>query len=293
MESITFNYYGADVRTSTPLGIVTLDSFLRTIENPKPAVKDILNRIRTTTDMTVKDELKRRLYYFTPAVGPMSVRRYEAIQSFTGLAVLDFDKVLNPEITRTSLFVNYPQIVASWLSASRKGVRALLRIPVVSSVDEYKAYFKGFAKYLETNDHYDGFDMAPQNPVLPLFISDDPGIMIRTAPKIWTTTYTEPKPFIRPVMRIKQASDDSRHVFNIIRKCIEHVNSNGHPQLRAAAFALGGYVAAGHVSESEAVEMITKLIERNAYLGQRHKVNGYIKTAKTMIKEGQSKPLVL
>ena len=72
--------------------------------------------------------------------------------------MLDFDH-LQPEYCKEFkqvLFTHYKCIIATWLSASQHGLRVLIKIPEVKSVNEFKQYWeairKEFDKYHQS-DH--------------------------------------------------------------------------------------------------------------------------------------------
>jgi len=204
--------------------------------------------------------------------------------------VLDFDH-LDPDYAQEFkyfLINEYHFIIATWLSASKCGVRALVNIPQATSVDEFKSYFNGLAHF--EMDQYRGFDKAPQNCVLPLFLSYDPDLLCGDTPNIWNKTFTQTKK--AAIVQYKYSPNPSR-VEKIMKAAIDKIHDNGHPQLRGAAFSLGGYVASGYISEDEANALIYHLIETNAYLNVGKKVDTYKKTALTMIQSGMNKPLFL
>jgi hypothetical protein len=94
MSDILFQYYGSDIRNTTPLGCVSLDYWIESMRNPKPEFKHIFKKIQIASlsnNKAEKDELKRHLYFFTPAVLVNSKRRYSDISRFTGLLTVDFD----------------------------------------------------------------------------------------------------------------------------------------------------------------------------------------------------------
>lgn len=289
---ITFNYFDSNIKRSTPLGVVTLEQFIRGITNPKPNIREIFDKINECElngDMKEKARLKCGLFSFTPCVLFKGARKYANISEFTGLMVLDFDHLTQEYAKefKDFIFNTYDFIVASWLSASRCGVRCLVKIPKVSSTAEFKTYFNGI-RYLEMAQYY-GFDRAPLNAVLPLFLSHDPDLLYRPDPSTWTQTYSPlPNP---PIPTAYKFDDNSPAVSRIISSSIHKIVDNGHPQLRAAAYALGGYVGAGLITHSEAQSLIHNLIRHNAYLSQKAPV--YIETANTMILKGINTPLYL
>ena len=256
---------------------------------------DILNRIRQADkdgNQSLKNELKTHLVSFTPSV-ICTRRKYDDIVSFTGLVTTDNDKLSNQseaEELRDYIFNNHQQVIASWLSTSRRGVRSLIRIPVCTSVSQFKSYYNAI---YNTFRIYKNLDKATQNPVLPMFYSDDPDIRYRTDFTTWTETYTEPppKPKVKTINIYER--DNKGKVLNILKNKIDAIYDNGHPQLRAVCYALGGYVASGYISEIEAMDYAEDMIRHNAYLGVNKKVNTYIRTAETMIRKGQNEALSL
>lgn len=289
---IYFPYYAADIKKSKPLGIVTLHQFYRAISSPKRSIQDIYERISRAEmegDMGLKATLKTKLFSFTPAVTIKGRRRYADITSFTGLLPLDFDHLPSRNYAQQFkyyLFESYSFLHAVWLSASGLGVRALASIPSATDIDDFKSYFNALER-LEMGQ-YVGFDRATQNPVLPLFLSYDSAILTRDTPSTWTDQYT---PIASPPLIQYKYDDNAPKVEKIISRLIHRIVDNGHPQLRAAAFSLGGYVGAGHLSQSDANVMIERLIHSNAYLSQKPSV--YVRTAKEMIAKGIQSPLYL
>lgn len=296
MKDILFQYYGSDIRNTTPLGCVSLDYWIKSMKNPKPEFKDIFEKIEIASlsnNKAEKDELKRHLYFFTPAVLVNNKRRYSDINRFTGLLTIDFDglELDYAKEFKEALFKEYKFIICSWLSASKKGVRALIKIPISKNVNEFKSYYNAIREELSI---YNGFDIATQNAVLPMFMSYDTNILVRENYTEWTRKYIAPEP-----LKVQQyfVSESNSNIEKIIISAINKITSNGHPQLRAVSFALGGYISAGYISESSAIELIENCINSNAYLSRKH--NGlqmadvYKTTAKTMIINGQFKPLFI
>jgi hypothetical protein len=286
-----FNYYESDIRKSEPLGSITLERFIDAISNPKPKFKDIFSRIYNagkSGNLEEKNKLKTHLYSFTPCVFIEGKRRYSNIKNFTGLLVLDFDGLQENYCHefKQFLFDQYPFIIACWLSASKCGVRALVKIPICNSVDEFKLYFNGISFY--HMDQFNGFDHAPKNPVLPLFLSYDADLLFRPFAEEFSTKYSPVAPL--PIQQYFSSANPTA-VEKIITSSINKITGNGHPQLRAASFALGGYVGAGYIDYQNAENLITNLIHHNGYLSKKPKT--YIRTAKEMILKGATKPLYL
>ena len=296
----TFQYYKAQINASQPLGIITLDRFKSAILEPKDYIMEALDLIRQAEvdqDWTKKADLKQHLYSFTPCVYVIGRRRYSDIHNFTGLMVLDFDHLESTEYAeglRDYLFEEHPEIVGTWLSASRYGIRALVRIPIVQSVDEYKAYFDGF--YMQVGALYETFDKAPKNAVLPMFISYDKEAKFREYEDAeeWRVMYIKPEPErVVQLVQPREISADlaERRISGIATSAISKITNEGHIILRGTAFTIGGYVASGAVSWDFAEDLMFSLIDNHSYLNK--KANTYKKTVIDMFKRSANKPLYL
>lgn len=288
----TFNYCIGNIKSATVRGTLSLAVWVDRINRPKNKTVDLVRRIRTEPNETHRANLKNQLPSVTPAVHFFigDRRRYENIRSFTGIMMLDFDKIKYAAEMRDYLFHEYPYIIASWLSSSGKGCRAVVRVPVCKTTDDFKLRFKALSNIM---NQYEGFDRAPQNAVLPLYYSIDAEIKHDLDREYVFNEIAPPEPIIeRRAVDWRMPSERHKKwaVENTI-KSIDKINDNGHPQLRGASFALGGYVGAGYIGEQEAVGLMDQLIETNNYLSKKHRV--YKETARTMIKQGQSKPLTI
>jgi hypothetical protein len=289
-----FQFYTGGIKSVVPKGQINLQRFILAVKETKPEMLELLNRIKEATkngDFETKDRLKTELIFFTPAIN-CTYRNYQSIINFTGLAPLDFDKLESVEYAiqfKEHLFNEHEEIIACWLSSSGKGVRALLNIPIAQNVAEYKSYYKGFQ---EVASQYNGYDTAPQNAVLPLFLSNDPNLLYRKDAKIWEQQYIDPKkpPRQKPILIYED--EKARRCFEFAKKSLQRISDAGHPILRATAYTLGGYVGAGYISFSEAIEFINYQIETHPYLSaSKSKIDTYKKTAKTMIEQGTEKPI--
>ena len=290
MQPIKFNYYEADIKRSTPLGSVTLEYLINAIRTPKKDIRNVFEQIRIAEeckDMATKQALKSKLYSFTPCVYVNGPRKYANIQHWTGLLVLDFDH-LETDVAvefKEYLFNEYKCIITAWLSASRHGVRALVKIPVCTSVDEFKHYFAGIERHLNC---YNGFDTAPKNCILPMFISYDADILHRTDAQTWSTKHIE---IIPPPVKQYIVDDKTSVIEKIIAKRINTITDTGHIILRATSYLLGGYVGANYIDYNDAIALINNLIDSQSYLSKKPDV--YKTTAKQMVDKGLNFPTYL
>jgi hypothetical protein len=290
MQPITFNYYEADIKRSTPLGSVTLEYLINAIRTPKKDIRNVFEQIRIAEeigDMATKQALKSKLYSFTPCVYVDGPRKYSNIQHWTGLLVLDFDHLESDVAVefKEYLFNEYKCIITAWLSASRHGVRALVKIPVCTSVDEFKQYYAGIERHLNC---YNGFDTAPKNCILPMFISYDADILHRTDAQTWSTKYIE---IVRPATKQYIIDDKTSVIEKIIAKRINTITDTGHIILRATSYLLGGYVGANYIDYNDAISLINNLIDSQSYLSKKPDV--YKQTAKQMVDKGLNFPTYL
>jgi len=287
-----FNYCIGDIKSAKVRGELSMCVWLNRVRQPSHKTVQLIADIRKETDKAKRDRLKSKLPSVTPAVrfNKGDSRRYDSIKSFTGIAMLDFDKIDHADEFRDYLFEQYPFVYATWLSSSGKGCRAIVRIPESDSTDQFKLRYKALEK---TFEQYKGFDTAPKNCVLPLFYSIDAEVKFNLHRSDIFTDIASPEP-IRPMpaMDWKRPSEiKSKWAVENTIKSIEKINDNGHPQLRGASFALGGYVGGGYVGFDEAVSLMHSLIESNGYLSQKPEV--YKKTAEEMIRKGTQKPITL
>jgi hypothetical protein len=287
MKDILFQYYPANIKKTTPLGFVTLERFVKAIKNPKPELVAKIDQIRIASEannLTLKTQLKEQLFFFTPTVVVKERRDYHSIDCFTGLMPLDFDKLESKEEAaelKEVFFNSVDAVVFAWLSSSGKGFRCLLKIPVVSSVEEYQAHFAAAQKLFSD---VKGFDRAPKNAVLPLFISIDRNALVRWDATTFTEKLYPEKPQKQPVSYLP-IGNGSR-VLNLIERKINGIVDAGHPVVRATAFYVGGLVAAGHCSSSEALHKMESCIRNHPYTGNPAKVKTYLKTMQDMFNKG-------
>ena len=284
-----FQHYSGNIHLPKPNGFVTLDRFIKANKHTKPELKAIFKELETA-DGKRKAELKLKLFYFTPCVTVSHSRKYDHIISFTGLAVLDFDHINDAEAFRDALFNNYEEIICAYCSPSKRGVKALISIPVVSSVDEFKQYFWGIADEMLA---YEGFDQTSQNPVLPLFLSSDPDLKYRTDYTTWTTKGTREvfNPIPTERINVDVTDNKTKYAVHCFTTAINSIQTEGHPQLRSACIALGGYVSSGYISLSDAIQLAYNLIESNQYLSKG--IRGYKQTAEWAINQGTNRQLII
>ena len=303
MQSILdtkIQYFEGKIWKTSPLGKVTLKQFIQSHKDPKEKIKKVFNKIaeaERNKDWETKGKLKQEnLYYFTPCVNlDGSGRSYENIESFNGLLVLDFDHLeINADEFRDRLFNAYKWIACAYKSPSGNGVKTIVNIPQVNTVEQFKEYFYAIAYKMEK---VKSFDVSCANPVLPLFFSWDENIKWREKPEIFTQRggkHNEFRAYTGDFEEIDDVTDaDKKEVltkaYNVIKRADE--DNTGHPNVKSSAILIGGYVSSGYLTYDEAENYIFKWIEESPYLSAKE--NTYKKTAKAMITKGTSAPLYL
>ena len=305
---INFQYYFGDIKKSIPLGFLSLETFIDRHLNPKAELLSVFKEIDEAVskgDMKLKAKLKmNNLYSFTVSAQFNGSRKYDNIKEFNPLAQLDFDGLTNEEAVkfRDYIFTQYPQVVCSYLSPSRCGVKVLLRIPKISldkgipeGIKEYKDYYRAIESEFS---NFKGFDNSPKNLVLPLFISYDMNMSYRhfNNASIWDlkevveepTHLKYPLPF-KPYKKLKSNDKNELRAIRTFRKAVSGiVDSPGHSQLRSACLVFGTRVGAGYVGMINAEQEIDDLVKQNSYLSKG--LSGYLTTANWAFKEGVKTP---
>lgn len=289
---IKFQFFSNKVKDAKPKGFLSLDQFIQGHLNPRGELKAIFEVIESANDK-YKAYLKQNyLSYFTPCVKLNGGRKYTDIYEWTGLLVLDFDKIDNAEQVKQDFFAKHKSVITAYLSPSGKGFKALVRIPICKSTDEFKERFYALSKIVSI---YPGFDSTSKNCVLPLFQSYDPALLFRSDYNTFVGREVQPDAFVPnsvPQVPVSNITDrDLRSVHNIITSSINKITSDGHPQVRGTSITLGGYVASGYISQHEAEALIDNLIRSNQYLSKG--IKGYIDTSKWAIKQGMNNQLIL
>ena len=298
MSNISFYYYPANVKITKPLGKITLEQFIEANRNPKESVQELFKKIQVA-DEKEKQELKQKLYYFTPNIQTDgNGRSYSNITAFNGTCVVEFDKI--PEFAselRDWIFDNFEECFCSYISPSGKGVKTLWKIPVVKSVDEFKAYFYGIAQRFSK---IEGFDGSAQNPILPLYLSWDKGLKHRPyeEAKTWTIRggkINEFKPFEGSIEEIIEGGTEQEldRIFRAIDQTFDKIEreQTAHFYLRNLALWCGGICGYGYLSVDEAIDYICDKVKESSYCMKNEK--GYCTTIIDFVIKGSKAPLKL
>jgi hypothetical protein len=161
-------------------------SFFKTIKNTSPQYsKDVgilLDRIREGKSQKIITQLRvepdpekiKEIKMLLPVVcfnGEFTKRANKFIKKPSGLMVLDFDNLDNPVEYKSKLSKD-PRIFSCWISPSGKGVKALLRIPLIEDDAEFKSIFK------KVRIDFPDIDQSGKDVARACFESYDPDIYV-------------------------------------------------------------------------------------------------------------------
>jgi hypothetical protein len=122
--------------------------YLDRIQNGKN--EKIIRELRSETNPDLAKKIKGSL----PAVtfcGTFITRKKDKLKQGSGLAILDFDKIEDIISEKEKLKSN-DYIFSCWISPSGNGLKALVKIPVIGSDEDYKFIFKQLKNIFPTLD---------------------------------------------------------------------------------------------------------------------------------------------
>lgn len=296
MTKIKFPYYHGNVKNTIPLGEVTLEQFIKGNKNPKPKIKEVFKQIEEATatgNLKLKSELKQNnLVFFTPSVKTDGKgRSYKNIIGWNNIVVLDFDglsKEMAVEL-KQHLFNDFKSCICSWISPSGYGVKALMKSVPFNSVEEFKSVGAGLGTIFEW---YTGWDASSvTNPILPLFLSWDPDMLVRDfeeAEEFKLRGFKETlfEPFEGELPDSSSFSEEEiNKVIETIKFYINRIDGNGHPAVCSTSLLAGSMQKYYSIPLQEILE---QAIEENAYL--QKDVVGYIRTSRQLFEKGLQNP---
>lgn len=295
---IEFNYFPANIESKKPLGKVSLYNYLKAIKNPQEHIVDLFIAIEKASlekNKQLKDELKSRLYYFLPCVTlDGEGRSYTNVTGFTGLMVVDLDnlEVEFAKEIKDYLFNTYPFVIASFLSASKKGVKLIIKIPKVESIEEFKSLFYGLMSEWQ---FYKGMDFTPKNSVLANYLSYDRELLYRLNATEWNKKgiqLEEFKEFTGEVELLENVTEEQvAKVKLILKRMFANITDAGHNTVRSASLLGGGFAGSGYLSYDDIRDYLFELIEETPYL--QTKLKTYKATCVQMISKGLTAPIKL
>lgn len=293
-----FQYYPSDIRIVKPLGEIALYDYLYKIKNPTEQTVSLFKQIEDASaigDLKLKAELKAKTYYFTPCIfSDGQGRSYLNIKFWTGLMIIDVDG-LTPEYAiefKEYLFNTYKFFISVFLSASKRGVKGIVKIPICSSTDEFKSYFYGL---MDKFQEYKGIDFSSKNCALANYLTYDRDLLYRLDATEWNGKGIQIDEFkiydteSEPLENVTEEQTDK--VKAIFSRGIDNIVDNAYPQMRNYSLMLGGYCSMGYITIEKAEDLIRDCISDNDYMSKNTK--HYIKNGIDFLHRGLSAPLEL
>ena len=263
-----FQYYPSDIRIVKPLGEISLYDYLYKIKNPTEQTITLFKQIERASaieDLKLKAELKAKTYYFTPCIfSDGQGRSYSNIKSWTGLMIIDVDG-LTPEYAiefKEYLFNTYKFFISVFLSASKRGVKGIVKIPICYSTDEFKSYFYGL---MDKFQEYKGIDFSSKNCALANYLTYDKELLYRLDAIEWNGKGIQLDEFkvlseqIEPLENITE--EDVSKVKFILKKMFDKILDSGHLIVRSASLLAGGFCSAGYMNIDEMREYLFDFIK--------------------------------
>lgn len=295
---VKFQYYPSDIRTVRPLGEISLYDYLYKIKNPTEQTVTLFKQIEEASaigNLKLKAELKAKTFYFTPCIfSDGQGRSYSNIKSWTGLMVVDVDG-LTPEYAiefKEYLFHTYKFFISVFLSASKRGVKGIVKIPICYSTDEFKSYFYGL---MDKFQEYKGIDFSSKNSALANYLTYDKELLYRLDATEWNRKGIQLDEFkifegeVKPIEEVTE--DDVEEVKLILRRMFNKIEDSGHLIVRSASLLGGGYCSAGYMSIDEMGEYLFDLIDETDYLQKSPRT--YKTTCLQMVNKGYQSPVYL
>lgn len=210
--------------------------------------------------------------------GTFSQRNKESLMGGSGLLTLDFDGVEDLTGLRDEL-TSKPYMYSVFLSPSGRGYKALVRIPIVKTDEEYKKYFAALKREFKTVD-VSGKDISRS-----CFFSYDPEIYINTNCELWDTKYetpkqkTENKPY-----QVKNGAWGN--INTALRKIEDSIEGEKHNVRTKIAYLFGGYVSSGSMTYEDAYRLLEGAVSKNT-----SDLKSAMQTIKDCLDAGMAEPL--
>lgn len=175
------NYFANKKSVSPDLRPKDATYYLDRIQNGKheKIIKDLRAEIDPEKKVLIKGSLSAVTF-----CGTFTTRKKDALKQGSGLAILDFDKLDNLLEYKENLKSN-PLIFACWISPSGNGLKALIRIPIIQSDEDYKSIFK------QIKEIYPDIDDSGKDISRLCFESYDPDIYINLESKLFIPVYPD------------------------------------------------------------------------------------------------------
>lgn len=164
--------------------------------------KESVEEIRQATDMERRGALKRKLPHFTPSGTFNGSRSKDTLNQYSGLVILDFDKLGPdaPQIRNLAAEIDYTY--AAFISPSGEGVKVIAQVD--NGPDEHEKVFSQLANLYV---HHLNVEVDKTGKDIPraCFVSYDPDLFFNESAKPFTlVSYTKIDSFREPTISDKR-----------------------------------------------------------------------------------------
>jgi hypothetical protein len=214
-------------------------------------LKDKIIELRALPEADYKEQKKTM-----PGIifqGEFTKREKTALKKASGLLILDFDHC-GKDFKNT--LTELPWIYVCFISLGGDGLKALVKIPEVTSDEEYKQYFDAISDELE-KILPKALDQSGKDICRLCFFSYDPELFINPDAYIWTKKKVKNE-LVQDKKYVKNDYKRAMIPLNYIRNSVQ---GERHTRILKAARLMGGYIAAGLISEEEG----ERLLKQEAY----------------------------
>jgi hypothetical protein len=281
---------------SEPKRTVTLSYILESIRTGTYArqVRHV-RQVLATRGQAAYDKAKSSLIAITFAGTFAPTRGNAHLQKHSGLLHIDIDHLHDVAATKQEL-INDPYIIFAFISPSGGGIKAGVRIPIITTAEGYAHAWHTVRAVYESR-YGVNWDQATKDVARLCYVSYDPELFVNLdaevfavppmpspAPQPPTPTRHAPLPY-QPDRRRMYAERAIRTATDMIQSA--QLGSRHHARLKAARL-LGGYVAGGVLTEDEAYSALAQ-----ALVGYTEHLKRALKTVKGGLRYGQAHPISL
>ena len=299
MENVVFNTDGvldpvsmfSGVKNSRPDCSVSLWDVLEDIRSHK--YRDPIEACRKVIeDPVAYQEMKKLLPAFTVS-GTFSPTRNKAnVASATGFLIADFDHMFNVEEI-FSLLSHDPNIWFIFISPSGSGLKAGIRAAEIKTDDDIKILYNSAECYFK-EVYALKIDPACKDISRLTFVSHDPNLFINESPIYFDVKKWEqkPEPSFSPPTETENGWEN-RYAKKVLDRCCREIAlskaGEQHSTRLRMARLVGGYIASGYISESEAMVALEESVIASGVKMLKPSMN----TVKDGIRNGKQSPIHL
>jgi hypothetical protein len=219
--------------------------------------EEVTYQLRSIPSESEQSKFKREKLDYVTFSGVFSQRRDNAIVQRSQYFAIDLDHLEEIESVRTAILENLkPALI--FVSPRGAGLKVIYRIEV--NAGEHLQFFFAFERYF--NEVF-GLQIDPEckNPSRACFLSHDPGAVFSDNPDVlgreFLDTYSKPEPRLEPPPPPASPRNDHDDVMSVPLGMIRNSkDGEKHGVLLRASRLAGGFIAAGLISEAEAIRLL-------------------------------------